>query len=383
MTTDYASAPLGVLIAAYSPWLRSLLTETVAAQPGLAVTAAVPDLRQVRSALRHQRPDVLLLDMEMPHRDSVVFIEHLMRQRPMSVVVAAPMTEKSAYLTLRALEIGAADFIPVPFPGEEWDFSSYGERVAAAIRGAARVRLSVAARRRGPHSAGVHGVPPTLPPLPAAAMAGKVIVVGSAAGGTEALVEFVAGLPSNFPPVVVVQPLTAPFSAVLARRLDHLGTATVREAFEGAPLLSRHVYLSSGERHLAIERCGSCFVARTAGAAPGGGAVDILFRSAARSAAEDAIGVILAGQGSDGREGLAELRRCGAFTIAQPEDECLAPDMPREAAAGGGVAAVATVDEIPRLIARRLTRGEEGGSAAAVSFRHCHDVSSSVPLFAR
>ncbi|WP_052263288.1 chemotaxis protein CheB [Geobacter pickeringii] len=372
MTTDRASAPLGVLIAAYSPWLRSLLTETVASQPGLAVTAAFPDLRQVRSALRHQRPDVLLLDMEMPHRDSVVFIEQLMRQRPMSVVVAAPLTEKSAYLTLRALEIGAADFIPVPFPGEEGDLSSYGETVAAAIRGAVRVRLSVAARRRGTRSAGMHGTLPVLPSLPAAAVAGKIIVVGSAAGGTESLVEFVSGLPSNFPPVVVAQPMPAPFSTVLARRLDHLGTASVREALEGVPLLSRHVYLSSGDRPLAIERCGSCFVARTVGVAPGGGSrspVNLLFRSAARSAGEDATGVVLAGQGSDGREGVAELRRCGAFTIAQPQDECLAPEMPREAAAGG-VAAVATVDEIPRLIARRLTRGEEAFAAAAVNFSY-------------
>lgn len=353
----------GVLIVAYSPWLRSLLTEAIASQPDMAVAAVLPELGRVRETIREYRPDVLLLDLEMPHRDSVVFIEELMLQRPMPVVVAAPLAEKSAYLALRALEVGAADFISSPAEADGAPPEAYVAHVAEVLRGAARARFQPAERRPVHLTVGTPvALPAALAPLPAAAVAGRIVVVGASTGGAEALRAFVSALPPNFPPVVVAQPMPALFSRAFARRLDSLGGVSVRVAAEGEPLLSRHVYIIPGDRHLTVERAGSCYVARLSAGSPAGGnrpSVDLLFASAAEAAGEHAVGVILTGSGSDGAAGMAALRRVGAFTIAQRENECLIPDMPREAVACGAVAAIVSLADIPRLISLRLTMGDE------------------------
>ncbi|AJE04512.1 chemotaxis protein [Geobacter pickeringii] len=358
-----------VLVVDDSALIRSLLTEIINSQPDMEVVGVAPDPLVAREKIKALNPDVLTLDVEMPRMDGLVFLEKLMRLRPMPVVMISSLTEKSSFITLHALELGAVDYITKPKLDIRSGIMEYAREIADKIRIAARARL----KRPGPGH-----IQRTVEPkqgadavLPARSrcFAGteKVIVIGASTGGTEALRELLATLPADFPGILITQHMPEAFTRTFAKRLDGACRLSVKEAEHGDRILPGHAYLAPGNRHLLLARSGANYVAELADGPPVNRhrpSVDVLFRSAANSAGNNAVGVILTGMGDDGADGMAEMRQAGAFTIAQDEESCVVFGMPKEAIARGGVAEVVSLPEIGKRMIGWLTT--EGGKAFRV-----------------
>lgn len=297
--------------------------------------------------------------------DGIAFLEILMRQRPMPVVMVSSLTAQSAEVTLRALELGAVDFVEKPRNDITGRFESYTEEIVGKVKAAAgaRPRVLVHCLPRPAAKLSADSVLPPPGPSKPLPMSQTVIALGASTGGTEALRVVLAGMPPDAPPVVIVQHIPAQFSGAFAARLDAASAMRVCEAGDGQPILQGHAYVAPGGRHLLVARDGARHVCRLSDGPPVNRhkpSVDVLFRSVARSVGGQAIGAILTGMGEDGARGLREMRETGAHTIGQDEASCVVWGMPSAARSLGAVAEELHLDAIAaHLVERARTLADD------------------------
>jgi len=343
-------AKIRVVVVDDSALVRTMLATLINGQPDLECVGAASDPYVAREMIRNLNPDVITLDVEMPRMDGLDFLEKIMRLRPMPVLMVSTLTERGAETTLRALELGAVDFVAKPRIGVAQGLQELGVEIGDKIRAAARARI---ARRsaaapppsgpppRGTSAAGAQ--PPLVKPVPISfprSSTEKVIAIGSSTGGTEALREVLMGLPADCPAVMVTQHMPPGFTRSFAERLNTLCKMHVKEAERGERVLPGHVYIAPGGLHLAVARSGANYVVALDDGAPVNRhrpSVEVLFRSIAQHVGRNAIGVMLTGMGRDGADAMREMREAGAHNIAQDEATCVVYGMPREAVAAGAV----------------------------------------------
>ncbi|WP_447554896.1 protein-glutamate methylesterase/protein-glutamine glutaminase [Vreelandella sp. EE22] len=340
-----STAKIKVLCVDDSALIRDLLTTIINSQPDMEVVATAPDPIVARDLIKQYNPDVLTLDVEMPRMDGLDFLDRLMRLRPMPVLMVSSLTQSGSEITLRALELGALDFVAKPSLGVRSGMMEYADEIAEKIRAAARSRPRQA---RKPAAAPAALKAPLL-------TSEKLIIIGASTGGTEAIRAVLEPLPANSPAILITQHMPGGFTRSFAERLNRLCRITVKEAAEGERVLPGHAYIAPGGQHLELARSGANYVVRLHEGEPVNRhrpSVDVLFHSASRHAGKNAIGVILTGMGKDGAVGLLEMRQAGAPTIAQNEQTCVVFGMPREAIALGGAGETLALDDIPaRLLA--------------------------------
>jgi two-component system chemotaxis response regulator CheB len=341
-----------VLVVDDSALIRSLLSEIVRADAELQLVGVAPDAFVARDLIKQHSPDVITLDVEMPRMDGLTFLDKLMKGRPTPVVMISSLTERGSEATLRALELGAIDFIAKPKLGIAEGMQAYAEEIRAKLKVAARARLL----RRNPAAA----QRPAERGLPIIGTE-KLIAIGASTGGTEAIKDVLLGLPADSPGVVITQHMPPGFTRSFAARLDRLCRISVCEARDGDRILPGTALLAPGGLHMEVARSGANYVARLSEAPPVNGhrpAVDVMFNSAARCAGRNLIAALLTGMGKDGARGLLEIRESGGYTVAQDEASCVVYGMPREAAEIGAAEEVLPLDEIgPALLAQARRRG--------------------------
>ena len=328
-----------------SALVRSLMRQIIDGHPDMEVVALAPDPLVARELIKLHNPDVLTLDVEMPRMDGLDFLERLMRLRPMPVVMVSSLTERNSEVTLRALELGAVDFVTKPRLGLRDGLLEYSEIIADKIRAAA------ASRPRRPAAA----VPPARRLARPYSTTEKLVLIGASTGGTEAIRQVLEPLPPDSPAIMITQHMPAGFTRSFVQRLDGLCAMHVHEAEQGQRVLPGHVYLApGGVAHMKLARSGANYVVELDPGEPVNRhrpSVDVLFHSAAALAGGNAVGVILTGMGKDGAQGLLAMRRAGAVTYAQDEASCVVFGMPREALHIGAAAeAVALADMSRRIL---------------------------------
>ncbi|WP_035987743.1 protein-glutamate methylesterase/protein-glutamine glutaminase [Paraburkholderia caribensis] len=347
-----------------SALIRSLMTEIINSQPDMTVVATAPDPLVARDLIKQHNPDVLTLDVEMPRMDGLDFLEKLMRLRPMPVVMVSSLTERGSEITLRALELGAVDFVTKPKVGIRDGMLDYSEKLADKIRAAARARVRQAAPAQhaaaaaGHSGAAAHAASPAPLFNNPLVSTEKLIIVGASTGGTEAIREVLVPLPPDAPAVLIAQHMPPGFTKSFAQRLNGLCRITVKEAEHGERVLPGHAYIAPGHAHLLLARSGANYIAHLSDDPPVNRhrpSVDVLFRSAAQHAGKNAVGVILTGMGRDGAAGLLDMRKAGAYTLAQDEASCIVFGMPREAIAMGAADEIASLSEMSRRVMTRLS----------------------------
>lgn len=323
-----------VLIVDDSALMRQLLTQILAADPEITVVAAVADPLAAVERLKREPIDVVTLDVEMPRMDGLTFLEKLMRAWPVPVLMVSSLTERGCATTLRALELGAVDFVTKPKLDLVAGVGHIGDEIVGKVRAAARAQVR---RRESSATAPVTVLPNTQALINSTH---KVIAIGASTGGTEALREVLQVLPADSPGIVVVQHMPESFTRSFAERLDSLCQIRVKEAEDGDRILPGHALIARGNRHMEVRRSGAIYSVRLIDSPPVNRhrpSVDVLFDSCARYLGANAVGVILTGMGNDGARGLKAMHEAGAVTLAQDEASCVVFGMPREAIAAGGV----------------------------------------------
>lgn len=345
--------PLKVLIVDDSALIRSLLKEILSSAGDIEVVGAAPDAFVARDLVKQYSPDVITLDIEMPRMDGLTFLEKLMAARPTPVVMISSLTEAGAEATLRALELGAVDFVAKPKLGIREGMQAYAEEILEKIRAAGRARL-----RRRTQSLPV--APKSREPILGTE---KIIAIGASTGGTEAIRAVLVDLPPDCPGIVITQHMPPGFTRSFAARLDRLSRLQVVEASGGERILPGHVFVAPGDQHLLVERSGANYVTRLSQAEPvhrHRPAVDPMFRSLAECAGRNVIAALLTGMGKDGALGLLEIQRAGGHTIAQDEASCVVFGMPREAIALGGAAEVLALERIADALVEQARKRGSG-----------------------
>ena len=348
------SQKIKVLCVDDSALIRSVMTEIINSQPDMTVVGTAADPLVARDLIKATNPDVLTLDVEMPRMDGLEFLEKIMRLRPMPVVMVSSLTERGSEIALRALELGAVDFVTKPRLGVRDGLLNYTELIAGKIRAAHCARLQPARRAGAAPAADAPQEALLRSPLLSTE---KLIIIGASTGGTEAIREVLQPLPPDSPAVLIAQHMPAGFTRSFAQRLDGLCRITVKEAEHGERVLPGHAYIAPGAFHLSLGRSGANYVAHLDEEPPVNRhrpSIDVLFDSAARHAGRNAIGVILTGMGRDGAEGLLRMKRAGAYTLAQDEASCVVFGMPREAIALGAADEVAPLSEMSKRVLAHL-----------------------------
>jgi two-component system, chemotaxis family, protein-glutamate methylesterase/glutaminase len=346
--------PLRVLVVDDSAVVRQALT-LILSRDGMEVTTAGDPLFAMPK-LTARRPDVIVLDLEMPRMDGLTWLRQVMSEDPLPVVVCSALTGRWTQAAIQALEAGAVDVIAKPQFGVRGFLEESATVIVDAVRGAAAARMRW---RRG-----VAGTTPGALSLPdrqpqratAQAPPYRIVVIGASTGGTEALRTVLEAMPADGPAIALVQHMPEGFTQAFARRLNQLCAIEVKEAESGDRLLPGRALIARGNRHLVLHRSGSHYLAELADGplvSRHRPSVDVLFQSAARVAGANALGVLMTGMGNDGAQGLLELRRGGAFTIAQDEASCVVFGMPREAVALGAVDEVIPLSRIAAAILER------------------------------
>lgn len=351
---------LRVLIVDDSALMRQVLTGILASDPEIVVVGTAADPIAAAKKIANLRPDVMTLDVEMPHMDGLSFLEELMRDQPMPVVMVSSLTERGCDVTLRALELGALDFIPKPKIDVTRGTAELAAEIIAKVKAAARARIRrprPAAGRNAEVSVGGAARPADKRGSAVSfRTTQRFIAIGASTGGTEALRAVLTALPPDAPPIVIVQHMPTVFTRQFAQRLDSLCRVQVREAKSGDALLQGHVLIApGGEFHMEVVRSGASYGVKLLAAPPVGHhrpSVDVLFESVARTAGANAVGVILTGMGGDGARGMLSMRRVGAVTIAEDESTCVVFGMPKEAIACGAVDYVVPLDRVSASMLR-------------------------------
>jgi two-component system chemotaxis response regulator CheB len=357
-----------VVVVDDSALVRSLLTEIVNRQSDMECIGSAADPFAAREMIRNLNPDVITLDVEMPRMDGLDFLARLMRLRPMPVVMVSTLTERGAEVTLKALELGAVDFVAKPKVGIADGLKQLSDEITDKIRTAACARIrrlpSAPAAQAGsaPAPAGAPAAPAAPGPSLGRVSTEKLIFIGASTGGTEATKEVLVNLPPDSPGVVITQHMPPGFTRSYAARLDGLCKIRVKEAVDGERILPGHAYIAPGGLHLSVERSGANYIARVRDGEPVNRhkpSVEVLFESAARVVGPNAFGIMLTGMGGDGAKAMKAMRDAGAYNYCQDEASCVVFGMPREAIHHGAANEVLSLTQIaPKLIERlRATHG--------------------------
>lgn len=351
-----------VIVVDDSALVRSMLTEIINRQPDMECIAAAADPLVAREMIRNMNPDVITLDVEMPRMDGIDFLSKLMRLRPMPVVMVSTLTERGADVTLKALELGAIDFVAKPKIGVADGLRQLADDITDKIRIASKARINRlhATPATGTASATASGAP-VVKPSGGSTMGRlsteKLVFIGASTGGTEATKEVLMALPADFPGVVITQHMPPGFTRNYAARLDSLCKISVKEAQDGERILPGHAYIAPGGLHLSVERSGANYIARVQDGDPVNRhkpSVEVLFKSAARVVGPNALGIMLTGMGADGAKAMREMRDAGAYCVAQDEASCVVFGMPREAIAAGAVQEVLPLNKIANHVVDHL-----------------------------
>jgi two-component system chemotaxis response regulator CheB len=344
-----AAAKIGVLVIDDSALVRQLLTEINNREPDMRALGAAPDPLAARELVRTLNPDVITLDVEMPRMDGLEFLSRLMRLKPTPVVMVSSRTARGADATLRALELGAIDFVEKPADGIADGIGRHAQEIVEKIRTASRARLV----RRTPGPASVLSRP--------LGSTERIVAIGASTGGTEALRELLERFPPDCPGTLVTQHMPPGFTKSFADRLNSICRVTVCEAEAGQRVLPGHVFIAPGDRHLLLRRSGANYVTALSDGPPVNRhrpSVEALFRSVAQCAGANALGVMLTGMGKDGAAAMLEMKQAGAYNFAQDEASCIVFGMPREAIAIGAVDEVVPLAQMAdRVFARLATQG--------------------------
>jgi two-component system chemotaxis response regulator CheB len=347
-----------VVVVDDSALVRSLLAEIINRQPDMECIGSAADPFAAREMIRNLNPDVITLDVEMPRMDGIDFLSKLMRLRPMPVVMVSTLTERGAEVTMRALELGAVDFVSKPKIGVADGLKQLAEEITDKVRIAAKAHIKRAPAAAAPAAPGA----PAVAIKPAAAPLGrlsteKIIFIGASTGGTEATKEVLMNLPPDSPAVVITQHMPPGFTRSYAARLDTLCKIRVKEAADGERILPGHAYIAPGGLHLAVERSGANYVARVRDGEPVNRhkpSVEVLFESAARVVGQNAFGIMLTGMGADGAKAMKAMRDAGSYNYAQNESTCVVFGMPREAIQHGAAHEVLPLQDIASHLMDKL-----------------------------
>ncbi len=344
-----------VLIVDDSAVARMILSELLSKDPQIKVVGIAQDPIIARQKIRTLKPDVITLDVEMPRVDGLTFLEELMAETPMPVVMVSSLTEKGCETTLRALELGAVDFVTKPRIDIVSELPNIIEEVTEKIKVASRVRVRARASIRAPsRRVGPDAVmPPSSSKGAMLRTTNKVVAIGASTGGTEAIRDILMGLPADLPGIVIVQHMPQRFTKLFAERLNKLCAMDVREAADGDRVIYGHALIAPGNYHMLLDRSGAEYYVKIKEGPQVNRhrpSVDVLFRSVARYAGKNAMGIILTGMGADGAAGLKEMKEAGALTMAQDERTSVVFGMPKEAIALGGAKEVLPLQKIPEAI---------------------------------
>jgi two-component system chemotaxis response regulator CheB len=339
-----------VLIIDDSAVIRQLLTQICNEADDLEVVGTAQDPIFARSKIKNLRPDVITLDVEMPRMDGLTFLNELMRTDPIPVVMVSSLTQRSCETTLRAIELGAVDYVSKPELDINKGIAGLGDEIIRKVRIAAKAKVRRVEQYR--QTSAVSSVSISGPALDTRRMTttDRIIAIGASTGGTQAITEIITSLPTSLPGIVVVQHMPPVFTRSFAERLNSLSALEVREARDGDRIMRGLVLIAPGGRHMAVRRSGAMYHVELSDGPPVNfvkPAVDILFRSVAQCAGKNAIGVILTGMGEDGARGLKEMKECGAFTIAQDEASCVVFGMPRKAIELGAADKIVALEMLP------------------------------------
>ncbi|MGE0086013.1 MAG: chemotaxis response regulator protein-glutamate methylesterase [Desulfococcaceae bacterium] len=350
-----------VLVVDDSAVVRQTLKEILDSAPDIEVIGTAADPYIAATKINKEVPDVITLDVEMPRMDGLTFLRKIMTQHPIPVVMCSSLTEKGCETTLKAMEYGAVDIILKPRLGAKKFLEESSITICDAVRAAVRARI----KRISPGLPRVEKkltADAIMPPPPQNAMVQtteKVVVVGASTGGTEALRQFLETFPLDCPGIVIVQHMPENFTRAFAKRLNDLCRIEVKEAENGDSVLRGRALIGPGNRHILLKRSGARYYVEVKDGPlvcrhrP---SVDVLFRSAARYAGSNTVGVIMTGMGDDGARGMLEMKQAGAYNIAQDEATCVVFGMPNEAIKRGGVDKVLPLEAICAAVMRTCGR---------------------------
>lgn len=353
------SNKIRVLIVDDSAVVRQTLSQIISSDPELEVMGTASDPYFAAKKIADEVPDVITLDVEMPRMDGLTFLKKIMTQHPIPVLIISSLTQKGTETALRALELGAVDIITKPQLNTKLFFEESKIRICDAVKAAALSRVSRRKINFDPHHvepkySADAVLPRVTPNMSMIKTTEYVIAVGASTGGTEALTTFLKAMPLDTPGIVIVQHMPEKFTTSFAARLNEICKITVKEAANNDSVIRGQALIAPGNYHMLLKRSGARYYVEVKEGPlvnrhrP---SVDVLFRSAARYAGANAVGVIMTGMGDDGAKGLLEMKEAGARTIAQDEKSCVVFGMPKEAIKLGGVDKVLPLGEIaPHVI---------------------------------
>ena len=351
-----------VLIVDDSASVRQTLTDILESDPGIEVMAAVRDPYFAAKRIEKEVPDVITLDIEMPRMDGITFLKKLMSQHPIPVVVCSSLTETGAETTIKAMEFGAMEVITKPKVGTKKFLEESRIRICDAVKAVAKTKPGAIRPTEVPKIAPKLTADAVMPKVGSRAMVRtteKVVAVGASTGGTEALRLFLEAMPEDAPGIVIVQHMPEHFTQAFAQRLNNLCRITVKEGVNGDTVMSGRAIIAPGNQHMLLKRSGARYYVEIKSGplvSRHRPSVDVLFRSTARYAGKNALGVIMTGMGDDGAKGMLEMKEAGAYTIAQDEKSCVVFGMPKEAIGLGGVDKVLSLEAIPPYLVRMCSQ---------------------------
>ena len=357
-----------VLVVDDSAMIREFMRSTLEAEPDIEVVATANDPYAARDRFLKYRPDVITLDIEMPRMDGLTFLEKLMAAHPTPVVMFSSLTQAGAEATLKALRLGAVDFVAKPVRHMTENLPSLAAEIVEKVRTAAGARIRplkpLLSQMEVPEKVAVDAVV-ELSKAPARPGSGMVVLMGASTGGTVALEQVLTKLPATSPPIAIVQHMPEHFTKAFADRLNQLCAIQVSEGRENQLLPPGHAIIAPGGRHMLLESSAQGYWVNVKDGPPVNRhkpSVDVLFRSGVNSAGRASVAVILTGMGNDGARGISDLHQAGAFTVAQNEETCTVYGMPKTAVATGGVDRVLPLDRIAPLLVSMWREAKQGPS---------------------
>lgn len=356
------SRKIRVIVVDDSALVRSLLSEIINRQRDMECIGTANDPLVAREMIRELNPDVITLDVEMPRMDGIDFLGRLMRLRPMPVVMISTLTERGAEVTMKALELGAVDFVAKPRVGLASGLNDLATQIVDKIRVAAVAQVRRAPARETTAAGGAGSGAGAAPAMPASALLGrlsteKLICIGASTGGTEAIKEVLVQMPADSPAIVITQHMPPGFTTSFAARLNGLCQITVKEAVNGERILPGHAYIAPGGTQFHVARSGANYVAVVDDGPPVNRhkpSVEVLFKSAAAVVGRNAFGIMLTGMGNDGAAAMKEMKEAGSYNYVQDEASCIVFGMPREAIAHGAADEVLPLGQIASALITRL-----------------------------
>ena len=353
------SKKIRVIVVDDSALVRSLLAEIINRQSDMECIGTANDPLIAREMIRELNPDVITLDIEMPRMDGIDFLGRLMRLRPMPVVMISTLTERGAEVTMKALELGAVDFVSKPRVGLANGLNELSTQIVDKIRVASVAQVRRAAPRATPPAPGTVGAAPA--PISMGLLGRlsteKLIFIGASTGGTEAIREVLVHMPADTPAIVITQHMPPGFTTSFAARLNSLCQITVKEAVNGERILPGHAYIAPGGTQFSVGRSGANYVAVVNDGPPVNRhkpSVEVLFKSAAAVVGRNAFGIMLTGMGNDGAAAMREMKDAGSYNYVQDEASCIVFGMPREAIAHGAADEVLSLTQIAPALVTKL-----------------------------